>query len=77
MYLCDPICNVLNFSVFGHTSCGKHDVLWCGVEETYSIDMPEVTENSDLLLLIKYSFSNTCYLNRFYMLNIVTHCFSF
>ena len=26
MYLCDPICNVLNFSVFYHTSCGKQDV---------------------------------------------------
>ena len=26
MYLCDSICNVLNFSVFDHTSSGKHDV---------------------------------------------------
>ena len=44
MYMRDPICNVLNFSVFYHNSCGKHDVPLYGVEETNYIDIHEVTE---------------------------------
>ena len=53
MYLCDLTWNVLNFSVFYHTSCGKHDVPWYGVEETNYIYVHEVTANSDLIVLIK------------------------
>ena len=43
MYLCDPICNVINFSVFYHTSRVKHYVPLYGVEEADSIDAYEVT----------------------------------
>ena len=53
MYLCDSICNVLNFSVFDHTSSGKHDVPWYGDEETDSIDVNEVKVNGELFVLIK------------------------
>ena len=68
MYLHDPKCKVLYFSVFDHNFCGKHDVpLYC-VDETNSIDVHEVTKNGDLLVLIKYVFSNNCYLNRLQML---------
>ena len=52
-------------------------MLWYGVEETYSIDVHKVTENGELLVIIKYGFTKTCYLNRLHMLNIVTHCFAF
>ena len=74
MYLRDPILNVLNFSVFGHTSCGKHDVPWYVVEETNSIYMHEVTANGDLIVPIKDSFRNTWYINRPHMLNLAPHC---
>ena len=77
MYLRDPICNVLNFSDFDHTSCGKHDVPCYGVEETNSIDMHEVTENGDILVLIKDGFRINWYLKRLHMLNIAPHCFLF
>ena len=77
MYLCDPICNVLNFSDFDHTSCSKHDVPLYGVEETDSIDVHEVTSYGDLLVLINDGFGNTCYLNMLHMLYIAPHCLSF
>ena len=71
MYLCDLICNVLNFSVFDHTSCGKHDVPLYGVEEADSIDVHEFTSYGDLLVLIKDGFRNTCHLDRLHMLDLV------
>ena len=77
MYLCDSIYNVLNFPVSDHTSSGKHDVPWYGVEETDSIDVHEVTEDDDLFLLIKDGFGNTCYLNGLQMLYFAPHCFAF
>ena len=77
MYLRDIICNVLNFSVFDHTSCRKHDVLCFGVEGTNSIDVHEVTENYYFLLLIKGLFRNTFNLNRIHVSNLATHCFAF
>ena len=61
MYLCDSICNVLNFSVFDHTSSGKHDVPWYGVEETDTIDVHEVTADGELFVLIKDGFVLTGY----------------
>ena len=63
MYLHDPICNGLNFSVFDHTSCGKHNMPLYGVDEANSIDVHEVTANGDLLVLIKDVFWNNFYLN--------------
>ena len=77
MYLCDSICNVLNFLVFDHTSSVKHDVPSYGVDEAYSIDVHEVTASGDLLVLIKDGFSNTWYLNRIHMLNLEPHYFAF
>ena len=77
MYLHDTIFNVLNFSVFDHTSSGKHDVPLYGVEEADSIDVHEVTTNYDLLVLIKDGFRNTCYLNRLHILDLAPHCFDF
>ena len=77
MYLCDPICNILKFSVFGHTSCGKHDVLWYGVEEANYVNLHEVTSDSDLIVLIKDALGNTCYLYSIHMLDSATHCFPF
>ena len=53
MYLCDTICNFLNFSVLDNTSCGEHDVPLYGVKETYSVGVHDVTEDGDLLVLIK------------------------
>ena len=77
MYLHDPICNVLNFPVFDHTSSGKHDLPLFGVEESNSIDVHEVTSNGDLLVLVKDVLGNPFYLNRLHMLDIALHCFSF
>ena len=77
MCLCDSICNVLNFSVFGHTSSGKHDVSYYGVEEADSIDVHEVTAHGDLFVLIKDVFGNTCYLNGIHMLYLAPHCLDF
>ena len=77
MYLCDSICNVLNFSVFDHTYSGKHDVPWYGVEETDSIDVYEVTEYGDLFVLIKDGFGDTCYLDWIHMMYLAPHCFAF
>ena len=77
MYLYDPICNVLNFSVFDHTSCGKHYMLCYGVEETDSIDGHDITEDGDLLVLIKYGYGNACYLNGIHMLYLAPHCLAF
>ena len=68
MYLCDSICNVLNFSVFYHTSSGKHYVPCNGVEETDPIDVHEVTVDGDLFVLIKDGFGGICYLDGFNML---------
>ena len=68
MYLCDSICNVLNFSVFDHTSSGKHDVPWYGDEETDTIDVHEVTADGDLFVLIKDGFGDICYLDGIHML---------
>ena len=77
MYLCDPICNVLNFSVFDHTSCVKHDVMLYGVEESDSIDVHEVKVDGDILVLVEYYFRNDCYLNRLHMLDLAPHCLAF
>ena len=77
MYLYDPICNVLNFSVFYHTSCGNHDVPLYGVEDADSIDVHEFTSYGDLLVLIKDGFGNTFYLNRIQMLDLVPNCLDF
>ena len=74
MYLCDPICNVLNFSVFDYTSCGKHDVPLYGVEEIDSIDFHECTSDGDLHVLIKDGFGNTCYLNGVHVLYLAPYC---
>ena len=68
MYLCDSICNVLNFSIFDHTSSDKHDVPWYGDEETDPIDLHEVTENGDLFVLIKDGFGGICYFDGLRML---------
>ena len=68
MYLCDFICNVLKFSVFYHTSNGKHDVPWYGDEETDTIDVHEVTSDGDLFVLIKDDFGVISYLDRLHML---------
>ena len=77
MYQHDTICNVLHFSGFDHTSCGKHDVPGYGVEESNSIGVHEVTENCDIPIMIKYGFWNTCYLNSLHMLDLSPHCFAF
>ena len=77
MYLCDPICNVLNFSFFDNISCGKHDVPLYGVEEANSIDVHEVIADGDLLVIIKAGFGNTFYLNRLHMLDLDPHCLAF
>ena len=77
MYLCDPICNALNFSVFDHTFCGKHDVPLYGVQEADYIDVNQVTADGDLLVLIKDGFGNTFYLNRLQMLDLAPHCLAF
>ena len=77
MYLCDSICNVLNFLVFDHTSSVKHDVPSYGVDEAYSIDVHEVTASGDLLVLIKDGFWNTCYLNELRMLYLALYCLAF
>ena len=53
MYTCDfetklvdlfnYIFNVLYFSGFNYTSCGKHNMLGYGVQEANTIDVHEVT----------------------------------
>ena len=77
MYLCDSICNVVNFSVFDHTLCGKHDVPWYGVEETDFIDVNEVIVDGDLFVLIKDGFGDTCYLDGIHMMYLVPHFLAF
>ena len=77
MYLCDSICNVLNFSVFDHNSCGKHDVPGYGVEEANSIDVHDVTSDGDLLVLIKDGFGKICYLDGLHMLYLAPYCLEF
>ena len=71
MYLYGSIYNVLNFSVFDHTSSGKHDVPWYGVKETDSIDVHEVTAYVDLFVLIKDGFGDTFYLDGLHMITNV------
>ena len=68
---------MLSIVIFDHTSCGKHDVPLYGVEEADYIDVHEVTADGDLLVMIKYGFGNTCYLNRLHMLDIALHCLAF
>ena len=58
MYLCDPIFNVINFSVFDHTSCGKHGVLLYGIEEADSINVYEVASDGDLPVLICWNLTS-------------------
>ena len=65
------------FRVFDHTSCGKNDVQWYGLEETDSIDVQGITKNCDLIVLIKDGFRKTCYLNTIHMLNRAPQCFAF
>ena len=77
MYLCDSIYKMLNFSVFDHTSSGKHDVPLYVVEETNSIHVHEVTAYGNLFIIIKDGFGKTCYLNRLHMLYLVPHCLAF
>ena len=77
MYLCDPICNILDFSVFDNIYCGKHDMPWYGVQETDLIDVNEITTNGDLLVLINDGFMKTCYIYRFQMSNLAPHFFAF
>ena len=77
MYLCDSICNVLNFSVFDHTYSGKHDVLWYGDEETDPIGVHEVTADDDLFVLIKDGFGGICYLDGIHMLYLAPYCIAF
>ena len=77
MYLCDSIWNVLNVSVFDHTSSGKHDVPWYGDEETDPVDVHEVISDGELFVLIKDIFGNTCYLNGLHVLYLEPHCIAF
>ena len=76
-YLYDVIWNILNFSVFDHTSCGKYDVPWYGVEEANSVDVNEVKADGDLLVFIKDGLGNTWYLNWLHMLDLAPHCLAF
>ena len=71
------IWNTLNFSVFDHTSCGKHDVTWYGVDESNTIDVHEVTAYGELFVLIRDGFGNTCHLNRLHLLDLAPHCLAF
>ena len=73
----DSIFNVLYFSVFNHTSCGKNNVSGYGVQETNSIDVHEVTADGELLVLIKDAFGDSYYLNRLHILDLAPHCFAF
>ena len=77
MYLCDSICNVLNFSVFDHTSSGKHDVLRYGDEETDPIDVHELTADDDHFLLIKDDFGGICSLDGIHMLYLAPYWIAF
>ena len=52
-------------------------MLCYGVEETYFIDMHEVTADGDLLLLIKDGFWSIFYLNSIHMLYLALHCIEF
>ena len=44
MHLFNEIFNDLYFSVFNHTSCGKHIVLGYGIQEANAVDVHEVIE---------------------------------
>ena len=77
MYLCDSICDVLNFSVFYHTSSGKHDVPSYGDEETNTIDVHEVTADGDLFVLIKDGFGNIFYIYGLHMLYLAPYYLAF
>ena len=77
MYLCDSICNVLNFSVFDHTSSGKYYVPWYGDEETNTIDVHEVTADGDLFALIKDGLGDICYLDGLHMMYLAPFCLAF
>ena len=77
MYLCDSICNVIKNLVFDHTSSGKHDVPWYGVEEADSIDVHEVTADGELFVIIKDVLGNTFYINGIHILFLSPHCLAF
>ena len=77
MYLCGSIYNVRKFSGFDHTSSGKHDVPWYGVEEADSIDVHEVTSDGDLFVLVKDDFGNIFYLDGIHMLDLALDCLAF
>ena len=65
------------FSVFDHTSSGKHDVPLYGDEETDIIDLHEVTEDGDLFVLIKDGFGGIPCLDGIHMMYLVTYCLPF
>ena len=77
MYLSDSIYNKLKFSVFDHTSSGKHDVPWYGDEETDPIDVNEVQADGDLFVVIKDGFGDIHYLDGLHMLYLVPYCLAF
>ena len=77
MNLCDSICNVLNFSVFDHTSSGKHDVPLYGVEEADSIDVHEVTEYGEFFVLIKDGFRDILYLDGIHVMYLAPYFLAF
>ena len=48
VYLVDPfesIFNVLYFSIFNHTYCGKHNVLVYGIQESNAVDVHDMCSN--------------------------------
>ena len=74
--MCNYIFNALYLSIFNHTSCGKHNISGCGIEETNAVDVHEVIEQVDFLVSIKDFLGGIWYHDRFHILDLLVDCFS-
>ena len=74
--LFNSIFNIISISIFNNTFCGKHDVLVYGVKEANGVDVHDVTSQVDFILFVKDILVDTCYHNRYHMLNPVQNYFA-
>ena len=74
MGLFNSIINVIYFSIFNNTSCGKYNVLGYGIQEANTIDVHEVTSQGDFLVFTKDALGDIWYYDVLHMLDLVADC---
>ena len=77
MYLCDPICNVLNFSVLFIIPVANMMCRDIVLRNPIPLMCMRSKKICDLLVLITDGFGNNFYLNRLHIFDLAPNCLGF